>query len=118
MLVNWDGTDQIGKVDRVLGELNKDGVRFNNGKCDKKGRLFITTMRDEDRGDDVFDDTKRDCGLWRWTTNDGLQELKGNMGHCSGLTIDDDNRKLYFVDSCDMKIKEMDYDDNTGDVSK
>lgn len=117
LLVTWDGTDQTGKVDRVLGELHKEGVRINDGVCDKKGRIFFGTMRDEDFETDLFDDNNRVCGLYRWTNRDGIQEMKGDLVHCSGITLDDDNGKMFFVDSGDMKIKQMDYDDNTGNLS-
>lgn len=116
-MITWDGNDQNVKVERVLDELKKDGIRFNMGVCDNMGRLYIGTMRNEDDGDDIFDYHNRNCGLYKWTKTDGLQLVQDNFCHVGGLTTDNDQKKLFFIDSATMKIKVGDVDDKTGNVT-
>lgn len=117
LLVMWDGTNSNGRVDRVLGQLNNNNERFNDGICDNKGRLFCGTRRNEDVGD-TFDNNKRDGCLYKFTMKDGLQKLKDQCGFVGGLGFDQLQKKLFMVDSNDMKVKEFDFDDTTGKISE
>jgi sugar lactone lactonase YvrE len=116
-LINWDGTNQNGKIEKVLGQLNNNNERFNDGICDNKGRLFCGTRRNEDNGD-TFDNNKREGGLYKFTMKEGLQKLKDQIGHVGGLGIDQNLKKFYMVDSNDLKVKEFDFDDNNGKICK
>uniref|UniRef100_T1H3P8 SMP-30/Gluconolactonase/LRE-like region domain-containing protein n=1 Tax=Megaselia scalaris TaxID=36166 RepID=T1H3P8_MEGSC len=49
-IVEWDGFSETCKVVKVLAQVEQgdeiyDGNRFNDGKCDPRGRLYAGTMR-------------------------------------------------------------------------
>lgn len=51
---------------------------------------------------------------------DGKQmvSVKGNIGISNGLTWNQKTKKFYYVDSCDIDVKEYDYNLETGKLSE
>jgi gluconolactonase len=117
LLVNWDGVHTMGQIVKVLAEVNVTGVRINQYRVDKQGRLFFGTMINEEQGD-VFDFQKRIGGLYRFTIQDGLVQLKDNVGMGNGIVFNKDYNKMFFVDSFDLNVYEFDYDFKTGNIRK
>lgn len=107
----------MGQIVKVLGEIQTTGVRINQVKVDKQGRLFFGTMMNEEQGD-VFDINKRIGGLYRFTMQDGLVQLKDNIGMGNGLAWNKNYNKMYFVDSFDFSIYEFDFDWKTGTIGE
>lgn len=117
LLVNWDGIHTMGQIVKVLGEVPVNGVRINQMRVDKQGRLFFGTMINEEQGD-VFDMHKRIGGFYRFTMHDGVVVLKDNIGMGNGFVWNNNYTKMYFIDSFDLSILEFDYDIKTGNISK
>lgn len=89
----------------------KEGMRFNDGRCDRQGRFWLSSM--------VMDISKGDSsGLWhRFTRADGLTET-GTGGYIipNGSAFSPDGRTLYASDSHrDVRmVWAWDYDPDTG----
>lgn len=115
LLVNWDGQSTIGQINKVLGEVNVNGVRINQMNVDKQGHLFFGTMINEETGD-VMNQQKRIGGLYRFTMKDGIVLIKDNVGMGNGITWNNQFNKMFFVDSYDSSIYEYDYDMKTGNL--
>jgi len=113
--ITWDGVHTIGQIQKVLGELQNNGARFNQFKVDKQGRLFFGTMINEEQGD-VVDHNKRIGALYRFTMQEGIVLLKDSVGMGNGIVWNNQFNKMYFVDSFDTNIIEFDYDLKTGNI--
>lgn len=117
ILVEWDGKSPIAKTVKVVGEVEKDrnNTRFNDAKADPKGRLFAGTMRLEECGD-IF--AARWGTFYRYTKSSGFESLKTHIGVSNGLAWNEVTNKFYYIDSCDLDVKEFDYDSVTGDIGE
>jgi sugar lactone lactonase YvrE len=113
--VTWDGIHTMGQIVKVLCEIPVNGVRINQFIVDKQGRLLFGTMLSEEHGD-VFDMKKHICCLYRYTMQDGLVMLKDKLGMANGMAFNNAYTKLWFTDSYDLMIHELDYDMKTGNL--
>lgn len=125
----------MGTIVKVLCELPVNGVRFNQFKVDKMGRLFFGTCLTEEVGESM-DMLKRIGSFYklvnlskvgkfqehflcpRFTMTEGLVMLKDNLGMGNGFVWNNMWNKMYFVDSYDMNIYEFDFDVKTGNICK
>lgn len=118
-VVQWDGKSTNATLLRVAFEVEKDAAlkfnRFNDAKADPKGRFYGGTMRLEECGD-LFDSTSGN--LYRYVKNEQPVHLKGNVSVSNGLAWNEKTNKFYYIDSCQLDVKEFDYDPNTGDLCK
>lgn len=94
------------KVEPVVNPQPQDGIIFNDGKCDRRGRYFVGTMhRDFLAGAGV---------LWRldpdWTTH----EIDTGIHVSNGLAWSPDNKTMYFADTRSLVVYAYDYDIETG----
>lgn len=115
--ISWDGkSPNATKVDTV-GEVEHDRVntRFNDAKADPQGRLFAGTMRLEECGD-IF--AARWGTFYRYTKANGFEGLRTHIGVSNGLAWNEKTNKFYYIDSCDLDVKEFDYDPVTGNICK
>lgn len=91
-------------------EADKPFTRFNDGKCDRRGRFWAGTM-DEDgpntRG-----------ALYRLDPNGEYQQIKSDVGISNGLGWSPDNRIMYYTDSIKRTIWSYDYDLGEGIISR
>lgn len=114
LLVNWDGIHTMGTIVKVLGEVQVNGVRINQCKVDKMGRLFFGTMLSKEK--DIIDMHQKIGGLYRFTMQDGLVQMKDNIGLGNGIVWNNNFNKMYFVDSYDLNVYEFDYDLKSGNM--
>lgn len=115
-VIRWDGRSGFSTVVRVLGEVDKykSANRINDGKCDPHGRLFFGTM-----GDETTDlKTNPTASFYRFSIEDGPQNLKDSIGISNGLTWNEGLGKFYYIDSITQDIKVFDYDSSTGNISE
>lgn len=112
-VIQWDGISSSAKVLRTVIEVEKDDAlnRFNDAKADPKGRLVGGTMKVEN---DFYAST--DANLYRLTKGEKVQVLKTNISLSNGLTWNEQQKKFYYIDSCQHDVKEFDYDPETGDI--
>lgn len=115
LLINWDGFTIVAEVIRVLCELSVTGVCFNDAKTDSYGRLYVGTKIDA--SGDMFDFSRRAGSLYVYTMQNGLVELKNNVGFANGIAFNERLNIMYFVDSYDLNIKQFSWDSKTGKVA-
>ncbi|MDB5490692.1 MAG: Transcriptional regulator, IclR family/regucalcin [Micavibrio sp.] len=109
--------DGIYKVDFATGNFTKitmpEGMspenRFNDGKCDRRGRLWCGTMNL--RADDVPPTGE----LFRMEKG-GLVTVEKDIFISNGLGWSPDNRTMYYTDTVRRVIWQYDYDLSTGEA--
>lgn len=115
-VINWDGKSAKGKIIKKISEVNVPEVRFNDGKVDPTSRfLFSGTMRAEEHGS-VLD--SRLGTLYNYSTKKGFSSFQGNIGISNGLAWNEKANKFYYIDTVDYNVKEYDYNNTTGEISK
>lgn len=65
---------------------------------------------------DIFE--KRLGTFYRFTNQEKFVPIKTEIGVSNGLTWNSQTNKFYYIDSCDLDVKEFDYDPKTGDICK
>ena len=102
------GSDEVTHI--TDPEADKPRTRFNDGKCDRKGRFWTGTM-DNDETDFTMG------SLYRMDVNRQVAKMRGNVGISNGLGWSPDNTKMYYADSPAKCIYVYDFDFETGEPS-
>ena len=100
-----------GKLEKLAEpEPDKPGNRFNDGKCDRQGRMWGGTMGDVEWDQPVG-------SLYRMSAD--LKPVRVETGVCcsNGLGWSPDSKTMYFTESFRHRIFAYDFDAATGDVS-
>jgi len=84
--------------------------RFNDGKCDPKGRLFAGTMENLESG-------KKLGSLYCLDENGKVTKLLGEIGVSNGLAWSSDAKTLYYIDSPTRAVDAFDFDIETVSIS-
>jgi len=116
VVVTWDGVSPTCTVDRTLFEVQGDKKfthnRFNDGKCDPRGRLFAGTMKY------VGDEFEHRLGeLYKYEKGGKVEVVKSDVGISNGLAWNEKTKKFYYIDTTDYEVKEYDYDFEKGVAS-
>ena len=89
--------------------------RFNDGKCDCMGRFWAGTMsKDLDTG---YGDYTPKGALYYLEPNLTWRKMLSSVTLSNGLGWSRDNKKMYYIDTPTMVVREFDYDCATGDIS-
>ncbi len=83
--------------------------RFNDGKCDAAGRLWVGTIY-EPRSSPL-------AALYRYTGGQ-LERMAGDITVSNGLAFSPDARTLYWSDTTSHRIFALDYEPGTGGISR
>lgn len=83
-------------------------TRFNDGKCDSSGRIWIGTMHKNARS--------RQGKLYRMDRNRLIPVLE-DITISNGMAWSPDNRTMYYIDTPDQVVYAFDYDNASGDLS-
>lgn len=83
--------------------------RFNDGKCDPRGRYVGGTMS--------LDGTKEDGSLYSVAPRGDVRRLIGGVSISNGLAWTQDGRRMYYIDSPTQRVECFDYDADTGNVA-
>jgi sugar lactone lactonase YvrE len=83
-------------------------TRFNDGKCDPAGRLWIGTMEKSAK--------PHQGKLYRIDGNRFIPVLE-NITISNGLAWSPDHRTMYYIDTYDQVVYAFDYDNVSGDIS-
>lgn len=86
--------------------------RFNDGKVDALGRLWIGSVLDGPDGA-----VPQSGSLYRLSHN-SFRKMSENFTLSNGITWNLNNTKLYFNDSGDRKVYVFDFDLQSGSISK
>lgn len=94
---------------------SKVHTRFNDAKSDPTGRFYGGTMRHEDAGDIL---ESAEGSLYTCAKGEDVRRLACGIGISNGLTWNTAKRKMYYIDSCQLNVREYDWDPDTGNVCK
>ncbi|XP_055913028.1 regucalcin-like [Eupeodes corollae] len=111
--VKWDGISKSCKVHKTILTVEESSKyehnRFNDAKCDPRGRLFAGTMQQSDS-------KKRTANLYKVTDLNSYELMLTKLGISNGLTWNEKENKFYYIDSDDFNVKSFDYDLNNGKI--
>lgn len=102
-------TGKFGELHRVARE--PDGNRFNDAKCDRRGRFFAGTMGDEQWSAPIGT-------LYRYGADLEPTVMVEHVRCSNGLGWSPDNRTFYYVESFAHTIWAFDYDIATGSLDR
>lgn len=100
-----------GRITRLpaLPEYDPAVVRFNDGKCDPSGRLWVGSM--------ALIKGPRPLGrLYRIDADGSASVMLHDVGTSNGLAWSLDRRTLYFIDTALRRVDAFDYDDASGGI--
>jgi sugar lactone lactonase YvrE len=86
---------------------NKESNRFNDGKVDPAGRLWVGTMASNRKGNEG--------SLFCITNINNWTPERTKIGS-NGMAWSNDSRTMYYIDSAKKKVRACDYDNNTGKI--
>lgn len=107
--VDWDTkrTTKLHEVDKGLE------TRFNDGKCDPRGRVWAGTM-----GPVVPDvpNMKKIGSLYCLDLDGTLRTMIKDVGISNGLAWSEDGKSMYYIDSTPRQLYRYDFDPSTGSI--
>lgn len=102
-----DETDELIKI--IDPEEDKINNRFNDGKCDSRGRFWVGTM-------DL--DGEKDCGsLYRFDVDGKIAKVVSPVSISNGIAWSPDEKFMYFIDTPTNKVSIYHYEESTGNIS-
>jgi sugar lactone lactonase YvrE len=90
-------------------EADQPENRFNDGKCDPKGRFWAGTM-------EIAEEDMTKGTLYCLHTNGAVEKHVTGIGVSNGLVWTLDRKTMYYIDSPTRRVDVFDYDDETGSV--
>ncbi|SMY08903.1 SMP-30/gluconolactonase/LRE family protein [Flavimaricola marinus] len=91
---------------RAIASLPKGSLgRFNDGKPDAAGRLWVGTAT----ADGHFD-----CCLWRYDDEHGFSREVPDVSMSNGIGWSPDDKHMYYVDSVCHRVDTLDFDSEIG----
>lgn len=117
--VTWDGvSDEVSNIE-ILGEVEDDPEtqhnRFNDGKADPVGRLWVGTLS---RHDKALKFTPELGNLYSYEKRKGFTQHVDKVTISNGLAWNKELKKFYYIDSLAYKVFEYDYEENNGTICK
>ncbi|SMD39087.1 Sugar lactone lactonase YvrE [Reichenbachiella faecimaris] len=83
-------------------------IRFNDGKCDPAGRLWVGSMG--------LDQKSNRASLY--SLDQGLAKVQlDSITISNGIVWSKDQKTMYYIDTPDENVKAFDYDTTTGNIS-
>ncbi|GAA4439853.1 SMP-30/gluconolactonase/LRE family protein [Bremerella cremea] len=100
-----------GEIVKVANpESNGATTRFNDAKCDPRGRLFAGTISDTR--------TPGDANCYRFDSQFNYETVVPGVVNSNGLCWSPDHTVFYYIDTATRKVDAFDYDIETGAISK
>jgi sugar lactone lactonase YvrE len=90
-------------------EENKAKIRFNDGKCDAQGRLWIGTTS--------YDESEKVGLLYCFEKKLEIRKVLSGIIISNGITWSTDQKTMYYIDSPTRIVKAFDYNMKTGMIS-
>jgi sugar lactone lactonase YvrE len=98
-----------GKASTIASpEAGKPGNRFNDGKCDRRGRFWVGTL--------AIDATPGHGSLYRLDPDGRCQTMDTGFHISNGLGWSPDDRRFYFTDTGPKRIYVYDFDAESGAI--
>jgi sugar lactone lactonase YvrE len=108
-VVRLDPASRQWKVIATAEDLAPDS-RFNDGKCDPRGRLVVGGMSPDGR--------RPDASLYSLSPDLELRRLRGGISISNGLAWSADGTTLYFIDTPTQCVLAYDYNLDQGRLEK
>lgn len=93
----------------VNPESHLPNNRFNDGKCDPAGRLWVGTMSMENE--------KNAGTLYRLDADSSVHTMIENVSISNGIAWSPNGKKMYYIDTPTQKMMAYDFDRETGRIS-
>ena len=100
---------QTGEERRIETKVDFSQERFNDGKCDRRGRFFVGSL------DKAWKEPIG--GLWRLDPDLSLHRVDEGILLGNGIAFGADDKTMYFADSRPGYVYAYDYDIETGSPS-
>lgn len=116
VIVEWDGQSPTTKTVSVALKVEKENAahtRFNDAKADPTGRFYGGTMRHEECGNIL---EAAEGTFYKYAKGESVKALEGDIGISNGLAWNLAKRKMYYIDSCKLSVREYDWNPDTGDI--
>ncbi len=98
-----------GAIDWIARPEAGAGTRFNEGKCDRRGRFWTGSM------DDGL--SRRSGALYRVDPDRSVTRILGGIGISNTLVWSLDDATFYFADTMDARIDRYDFDAASGTIT-
>lgn len=85
---------------------SSDRIRFNDGKCDPRGRYFAGTMS--------MSNESRQGSLYRLDPSLSIESILQGVSISNGLAWSSDGNTLYYIDTPERSVFAFDYDLSSG----
>jgi sugar lactone lactonase YvrE/DNA-binding IclR family transcriptional regulator len=90
-------------------EADRPGNRFNDGKCDRKGRLWAGSL--------AIDTSPGQGRLWRLDADGRTHEMDNGFHVSNGMGWSPDDKTFYFTDTAKQTIYAYDFDLDSGAIA-
>ncbi|MCY4034422.1 MAG: SMP-30/gluconolactonase/LRE family protein [Hyphomicrobiales bacterium] len=99
-----------GQTTTTLGnpEAHKPTNRFNDGKCDNRGRFWIGSL--------AFNLEKGAGSLYRIDPDGSSHTMESGLSLPNGMGWSRDNRTMYLIDTADRVVFAYDFDEQSGGI--
>ncbi|MBS4217951.1 SMP-30/gluconolactonase/LRE family protein [Bacillus sp. FJAT-49711] len=98
-----------GKLTAIVDpEQHLPNNRFNDGKCDPKGRFWAGTM--------PYDGEKGKGNFYCLDQNGQVKKVVDNITCSNGIAWNPDFTTMYYIDTPTMQVTAFDYDLETGEI--
>jgi len=116
VLINWDGESNKVTIIKKLYEVDQGTTHiFNDGKCDKTGRIWSGTMpRPPSTAQEEFIDKQ---GTLYSFENNTVKIHNSEIGMSNGIAFDYNKNKMYYIDSLRGSLDQYDIDFKTGTLT-
>lgn len=100
---------ESGNQELIVNPLDTiSNIRFNDGKCDPSGRLWVGSMG--------LDQKPYRASLYSVEKDVAKQRLD-SITISNGIVWSKDQKTMYYIDTPDENVKAFDYDAETGEIS-
>jgi gluconolactonase len=114
-LIEWDGeSKEVASIKKLYTVEEGTTHVFNDGKCDKTGRLWTGTLSQV--ATSVSGLEKNQCSLYSFYKNT-VKTHRNSISISNGIAFDYVRRKMYYIDSFCYGIDQYDIDFETGIIS-
>jgi sugar lactone lactonase YvrE len=96
-------------------EPGRDENRLNDGRCDKAGRVWFSTMSKVYGGDEY--DESLTGSLYMVDTDMSIKTVMSDVNQLNGIGWSSDDKRMYIVDTHNFKLLAFDYDVESGEAS-
>ena len=100
-------TEKLSLLSNVESEII--GNRFNDGKCDPLGNLWVGSMH--------LDQKQYAANLYKISETGEAQKMLDSITISNGIVWTSDAKTMYYIDTPTSKIKAYDFDNKTGEIS-